>query len=152
MKASNRIAVLLGVGVLTVGIAVGVFLIVRQSTDEPVGVGVAPVLATTETEGLAKATSFTATVIVTVNGGCEGGAFSDVKTGGPVQIINEGDDVLSTGTLTRVAGDTCSFTASVRNIPTGEKSYGAKVGTATRPVTWKNPDEARQGWQLTLGR
>jgi hypothetical protein len=150
MKASSKIAI--GVALLAVVTAVVVFLFVRDTGDEPAGIVADVPVATSEvTEGLAKPLSFTATVIVVVNGGCDGGAFSDVRVGGQVQVVNQKNKVLSTGTLARVAGDSCSFSASVGNIPTGETTYGAKVGTANRAVTWKSADEARQGWQLTLG-
>jgi hypothetical protein len=151
MRGSNKFALL--AGAIFLGLAAVATVLVLVFSQKPGG-GTAGT-GSAKVDSLARPTSFSATVtmVVTVGtyGSCEGGGYSDIRGGGQVEIVNQKNEVIALGTLTKVSGGYCSFTASVANIPTGEKMYGAKMGNANRGVIWKSEDEARQGWQLTLG-
>ncbi|TCO52396.1 hypothetical protein [Actinocrispum wychmicini] len=148
--ASNRAAAIVAAVIFgTAAVAAGIVLVFSSGHDpvkQPTG----------SPDGLVKPTSFAATVYMEVHvgayGRCEGGGYSDISAGSQVEIVNQKNEVLAHGTLARSSETTkCAFSASVTDIPAGEKMYGAKMGNANRGVIWKNETEARNGWALSLG-
>ncbi|MFI6101591.1 hypothetical protein ACIA8G_39105 [Lentzea sp. NPDC051213] len=88
---------------------------------------------------------------MTVNGVCGSGGYSDMRDGAQVEIVNQDDKVLGVSTLNRGESQ-CFFTFTVRNVPTGERLYGASTGNSNRGVIWKTEQEAMaEGFHLTLG-
>lgn len=147
---SNRAAAIAASVIFGAGaVATGIVLVLSSGHDsgnQPNG----------NPDGFLKPTSFTATVSMQVHvgeyGTCEGGGYSDIRSGSQVEIVNQKNEVLAHGTLERsVPVSDCTFSASVEDIPSGEKMYGAKVGNVNRGVIWKNETEARSGWALSLG-
>ena len=95
--------------------------------------------------------SFTVSGSMTVNGSCGSGGYSDIRDGTQVEILNQDNKVLGVSSLNRGSG-TCVFTFTVRNIPAGERLYGASTGNSNRGVIWKTQEEAMaEGFHLTLG-
>lgn len=88
---------------------------------------------------------------MTVNGNCGSGGYTDIRDGAQVEILNQDDKVLGVSALKR-GTSSCFFTFSVRDIPTGERLYGASTGNSNRGVIWKTQQEAiAEGFHLTLG-
>jgi hypothetical protein len=94
---------------------------------------------------------FTVSGSMTVDGRCGSGGYSDIRDGAQVEIVNQDDEVLGVSTL-NTSGGSCHFTFTVRNIPAGERLYGASTGNSNRGVIWKTQQEAMtEGFHLTLG-
>jgi hypothetical protein len=88
---------------------------------------------------------------MTVDGSCGSGGYSDIRDGAQVEIVNQDNKVLGVSALKKGA-DRCFFAFTVRDIPTGERLYGASTGNANRGVIWKTQQEAvAEGFHLTLG-
>ncbi|HEX7306966.1 hypothetical protein [Lentzea sp.] len=88
---------------------------------------------------------------MTVSGNCGSGGYSDMRDGAQVEIVNQDNKVLGVSTLKR-EDVSCHFTFTVRDIPTGERLYGASTGNSNRGVIWKTQAEAMsEGFHLTLG-
>ncbi|MGW6934900.1 hypothetical protein ACWGE0_32890 [Lentzea sp. NPDC054927] len=88
---------------------------------------------------------------MTVAGSCGSGGYSDIRDGAQVEIVNQDNKMLGVSAL-RKGEDRCVFTFTVRDIPTGERLYGASTGNVNRGVIWKTQQEAMaEGFHLTLG-
>lgn len=88
---------------------------------------------------------------MTVSGRCGSGGYSDMRDGAQVEIVNQDNKVLGVSTLKEGEG-TCFFTFVVRDVPSGERLYGASTGNSNRGVIWKTQQEAMaEGFHLTLG-
>lgn len=90
--------------------------------------------------------------------------YSDLHAGAQVEIFNEKQELLATGTLLAGAGPTAStgeyssisvvtvYAFVVSNVPRGAKQYGVHVGNTNRGIIWKTEDEAaRDGFALSIG-
>jgi len=90
---------------------------------------------------------------MTVAGYCGSGGYSDMRDGAQVEIVNQDNKVLGVSTLKEDKGkDRCHFTFTVRDLPSGERLYGASTGNSNRGVIWKTQQEAMtEGFHLTLG-
>jgi hypothetical protein len=154
MDRTNKIAAIVAFSIFGVAALVTVLLLATSKSD-----GKPPIWAigpTTANAIVGKPTSFTATVTMSVSldtySRCESGGYGDIRTGAQVEIVNEKNEVLAVGTLTKSSTSTCDFSASIKSVPVGEKMYGAKLGNANRGVIWKSETEARgAGWALSLG-
>ncbi len=94
--------------------------------------------------------TFTVEGSMTVTGRCGSGGYSDMRDGTQVEILNQDNKVLGVSTLENVSS--CVFTFTVRDLPTGERLYGASTGNSNRGVIWKTQQEAMaEGFHLTLG-
>jgi hypothetical protein len=151
MSRSDKVAAFAVLGIIGI-VAVIATIVLATAKNE----GKPSFLSAAGVGGTAAATSFSASVTMTVTlgkyGSCGSGGYSDIRAGGQVEIVNQKHEVLALGTLTKSSTGTCEFKASVKDIPVGEKMYGAKLGNANRGVIWKNENDARAlGWALTLG-
>ncbi|KJK45496.1 hypothetical protein UK23_26030 [Lentzea aerocolonigenes] len=94
---------------------------------------------------------FTVSGSMTVDGSCGSGGYSDIRDGTQVEILNQDNKVLGVSTLNKSTGS-CHFTFTVRDVPAGERLYGASTGNSNRGVIWKTQQEAMaEGFHLTLG-
>lgn len=95
--------------------------------------------------------TFTVDGSMTVAGQCGFGGYSDIRDGTQVEIVNQDNKVLGVSAL-KSEDTSCHFTFSVRDVPTGERLYGASVGNSNRGTIWKTQEEAAaEGFHLTLG-
>ncbi|MGW6446200.1 hypothetical protein [Lentzea sp. NPDC055074] len=95
--------------------------------------------------------TFTVEGSMSVSGRCGSGGYSDMRDGTQVEIVNQDNKVLGVSTL-KSGDSSCFFTFTVRDLPTGERLYGASTGNANRGVIWKTQQEAAtEGFHLTLG-
>jgi hypothetical protein len=151
MSRSDKVAAFVVLGIIAiVAITAAVVLTTAKNDGQPSFLGAVGI------SGTADATSFSVSLTMTVTlgryGSCESGGYGDIQAGSQVEIVNQKHEVLALGTLTKSSTGTCEFEASIKDIPVGEKMYGAKLGNANRGVIWKNENDARTGgWALTLG-
>lgn len=149
MTRQSKIAAFVAASVLGLAAIATVLVLVTSKTDNTANLLGTAGLATT-----AAPTSFAANITMGVSGAtrCESGGYSDIRDGAQVQVVNQKNEVLAVGILSRTSPTKCEFASVVGDIPLGEKMYGAKVGNANRGVIWKSEDEAKtSGWSLNLG-
>jgi hypothetical protein len=144
MSKQNKIAALVAAGVLGLA-AIATVLVLTIANQNVTGVPTA-----------AQPTSFAANITMGVSAvgysSCESGGYSDIRDGAQVQIVNQKNEVLAVGILSRTSPTKCEFASVVGDIPLGQKMYGAKLGNANRGVIWKSEEEAQtSGWSLNLG-
>jgi hypothetical protein len=151
MSRSDKIAAFAVLGILAI-VAVVAAIVLATGKDD----GKPSFLSGTGAGDTAAATSFSASLTMSVTlgsyGSCESGGYGDIRSGAQVEIVNQKHEVIALGTLRKSSTGTCEFEASIKDIPVGEKMYGAKVGNANRGVIWQSENDARtMGWALTLG-
>lgn len=150
MSRQSKIVAFVAASVLSLAAIVTALVLASSKNDNASNpLGIAGLAATT-----AAPTSFAANITMGVSGAtrCESGGYSDIRDGAQVQVVNQKNEVLAVGILSRTSPTKCEFASVVGDIPFGEKMYGAKVGNANRGVIWKSEDEAKtSGWSLNLG-
>jgi len=84
--------------------------------------------------------------------GCSSRGYSDLEPGAQVTVQAQDGSVLGIGTLLQ-SGDSygCARTFTVPNVPAGLSLYGVAVGNKNRGVIWRNEQDARNGFALTIG-
>lgn len=90
--------------------------------------------------------------------------YGDLSVGAQVEVLNEKQEILTTGTLLQGADPTATtgrnysasvatiYTFSIPDVPRGEKQYGVHIGNANRGVIWEDEEKAsNDGFFLSIG-